>query len=181
MQGNRLTGHSHQFDTGFCCDEKRNDRDLHRNWNDREQLSNTELNTTSMAIQVIPATHKEVHLLSRPSELQLPDASEVYLLTRPLKTMAHRYKHTKKEAHFLSGPPELQPPDDSETQKLRSSTQVWQPRQEYSQFTEAEKAKFQDSFIYNDDRNFVRHNSVDKFSPYLVYLTKPDTSSDSIF
>ena len=44
VQGNRLTGHSHQFYTDFCCDEKRNDRDLHRKWNDREQLSNTELN-----------------------------------------------------------------------------------------------------------------------------------------
>ena len=134
-----------------------------------------------MAIQVIPATHKEVHLLSRPSELQLPDASEVYLLTRLLKTMAHQYRHTEKEAHLLSGPSELQPSDDSETQKFRSSTQVWQPRQEYSRFTETEKAKFQTPFIYNDDRNFVRHNSVKKFSPYLVYLTKPDTSSDAIF
>ena len=89
VQGNQLTGHSHQFYTDFCCDEKRNDRVLHRSWNDREQLSNTELNTTSMAIQVIPATHKEVHLLSGPSELQPSDASEVYLLPRPLKTMAH--------------------------------------------------------------------------------------------
>ena len=176
VQGNRLTGLSHQFNTDFCRDEKRNDRDLHRNWNDREQLSNIELNTTSMAIQVIPVTHKEAHLLSGPS-----DASEVYLLTRPLKTMAHQYRHTEKEAHLLSGPSELQLPDDSETQKLRSSTQVRQPRQEYSQFTETEKAKFQTPFIYNDDRNFVRHNSVEKFSPYLVYLTKPDTSSDSIF
>ena len=95
--------------------------------------------------------------------------------------MAHRYRHTEKEAHLFSGPSELQPPDDSETQKFRSSTQVRQPRQEYSRFTETEKAKFQDPFIYNDDRNFVQHNSVDKFSPYLVYLTKPDTSSDSIF
>ena len=179
VQGNRLAGHSHQYYTGFCCDEKRNDRDLHRNWNDREQLSNTELNTTSMAIQVIPATHKEVHLLSGPSELQPPDASEVYLLTRPLKTMAHRYRHTEKEVHLLSGPPELQPPDDSETQKFRSSTQIQQPRQEYSRFTETEKAKFQDPFIYNDERNFVWHNSVDKFSPNPVYMTTPNTSSVS--
>ena len=132
-------------------------------------------------IQLIPATHKEVHLLSEQSELQPPDASEVYLLPRPLKTMAHRYRHTEKEAHLLSGPSELQPPDDSETQKLRSSTQVQQPRQEYSRFTETEKAKFQTPFIYNDDRNFVRHDSVEKFSPHLVYLTKSDTSSDSIF
>ena len=75
-------------------------------------------------------TEKEAHLLSRPSELQPPDGSEVYLLPRPLKAMAHRY--TEKEAHLLSGPSELQPPDDLEAQKLRSSTQVWQPRQEYS-------------------------------------------------
>ena len=90
--------------------------------------------------------------------------------------MAHQY--TEKEAYLLSGPSELRPP---EAQKLRSSTQVWQPRQEYSRFTETEKAKFQTPFIYNDDRNFVWHNSVEKFSPHLVYLTKSDTSSDSIF
>ena len=83
--------------------------------------------------------------------------------------MAHQ--HTGKEAHLLSGPSELQPSEDSRTQKFRSSTQVQQPRQEYSRFTETEKAKFQDPFIYNDDRNFVRHNSVDKFSPNLVYMT----------
>ena len=91
--------------------------------------------------------------------------------------MAHR--HTEKEAHLLSGPSGLQPSEDSRTQKFRSSTQVQQPRQEYSRFTETEKAKFQDPFIYNDDRNFVRHNSVDKFSPNLVYMTTPNTSSVS--
>ena len=121
VQGNRLTGHSHQFNTDFCCDEKRSDRDLHRSWNDREQLSNTTLNTTSMAtIQAHRYRHteKEAHFLSRPSELQPPDTSEVYLLPRPLKTMAHRY--TEKEAHLLSGPSELQPPDDSEAQKFNT-------------------------------------------------------------
>ena len=107
VQGNRLTGLSHQFNTDFCCDEKRNDRDLHRSWNDREQLSNTTLNTTNMAIQVVPTTHKEV-----------------YLLPRPLKTMAHRYRHTEKEAHLLSGPPELQPPDDSEVQKFNTGPAI---------------------------------------------------------
>ena len=119
-----------------------------------------------MTTMNIPTTHKEV-----------------YLLPRPLKTMAHRYRHTEKEAHLPSGPSELQTPDDSEAQKLRSSTQVWQPRQEYSQFTETEKAKFQIPSTYNDERNFVWHNSVDKFSPNLVYQTKSDTSSvfDSIF
>ena len=148
VQGNQLTGLSHQFNTDFCCDEKRNDRDLHRSWNDREQLSNTTLNTTSMTT-----------------------------------IQAHRYRRTEKEAHLLSRPSELQLPDDLEAQKLRSSTQVQQPRKEYSRFTETEKAKFQTPSTYNDDRNFVRHNSVEKFLPHRVYPTKSDTSSvsDSIF
>ena len=137
-------------------------------------------------------TGKEVHLLSEPSELQPLKAmahryrhigKEVHLLSepselRPLKAMAHRY--TRKEDHLLLGPSELRPPE--ETQKF-NSTHVQQPRQEYSQFTETEKAKFQDPFIYNDERNFVRHNSVDKISPNLVFMTPPNTSSlsNSVF
>ena len=109
-------------------------------------------------------TGKEVHLLSEPSEL------------RPLKAMAHQY--TRKEAHLLSGPSELQPTEESETQKF-DSAHVQQPRQEYSRFTETEKAKFQIPFTYNDERNFVRHNSVDKISPNLVFMTTPNTSSVS--
>ena len=109
-------------------------------------------------------TRKEDHLLSEPSEL------------RPFKVMAHQY--TRKEAHLLSGPSELQPTEDSETQKF-DSAHVQQPRQEYSQSTETNKAKFQNPFIYNDDRNFVRHNSVSKISPNLVFMTTPNTSSVS--
>ena len=109
-------------------------------------------------------TKKEDHLLSEPSEL------------RPLKAMAHQY--TRKEAHLLSGPSELQLAEDSETQKF-DSAHIQQPRQEYSRFTETNKAKFQNPFIYNDERNFVRHNSIDKFSPNLVYMTTPSTSSVS--
>ena len=115
VQGNRLTGHSHQFYTDFCCDEKRNNTDLHRNWNDREQLSSTR--TTHQEVHRLPRslktmahryrhTEKEAHLLSEPSELQ------------PLKAMAHRY--TGKEAHLLSGPSELQPPESSEVQKFNT-------------------------------------------------------------
>ena len=110
---------------------------------------------------------KEAHLLSRPSEL------------RPFKAMAHR--HTRKEAHLLSGPSELQPTEHPETQKL-DSAHVQQTRQEYSRLTETEKAKFQNPFIYNDDRNFVRHNSVNKISPNLVFMTTQNTSlSNSVF
>ena len=42
--------------------------------------------------------------------------------------------------------------------------------------TENEKAKFQNPFTYNDQRNFVECNPVKKISNDLVYLTK-DTSS----
>ena len=172
-----------------------------KNVHDKETLStnlkmytnmNANMDTNHMAHRY-RHTEKEVHLLSEPSELQPLKAmahqyteKEAYLLSepselRPLKAMAHR--HTGKEAHLLSGPSRLQPSEDSRTQKFRSSTQVQQPRQEYSQFTETEKAKFQDPFIYNDDRNFVWHNSVDKFSPNLVYMTTPNTSSvpNSVF
>ena len=47
--------------------------------------------------------------------------------------------------------------------------------------TENEKAKFQNPFTYNDQRNFVECNPVKKISDDLVYPTKSHTSSDSIF
>ena len=46
---------------------------------------------------------------------------------------------------------------------------------------ENEKAKFQNLFTYDDQRNFVECNPVKKISDDLVYLTKSHTSSDSIF
>ena len=110
---------------------------------------------------------KEAHLLSGPSEL------------RPFKAMAHR--HTREEAHLLSRPSELQPTEHQETQKL-DSAHVQQTRQEYSRLTEINKAKFKDPFIYNDERNFVRHNSVSKISSNNVFMTTPNTSvSNSVF
>ena len=110
---------------------------------------------------------KEAHLLSGPSEL------------RPFKAMAHRY--TKEEAHLLSRPSELQPTEHPETQKL-DSAHVQQTRQEYSRLTEINKAKFQDPFIYNDERNLIRHNSVSKISSNNVFMTTPNTSvSNSVF
>ena len=52
--------------------------------------------------------------------------------------------------------------------------------QHYSQSTETEKAKFHTPFTYNDERNFVKCNSVKKLSDDLVHLTKSDTASASI-
>ena len=98
-----------------------------------------------------------------------------------LPPMAHRYRHTRKEAHLLSRPSELRLTEDSETQRYNPA-HVQQTRQEYSRLTETEKAKFQNPFTYNDDRNFVRHNSVNKISPNLVFMTTPNTSvSNSVF
>ena len=138
------------------------------------------MDTNHTAHRPFKDARKEVHLLSGPSELRpLKDArKEAHLLSRPselrpFKAMAHQ--HTRKEAHLLSGPSELQPTEHPETQKL-DSAHVQQTRQEYSQLTETEKAKFQNPFIYNDDRNFVRHNSVNKISPNLVFMTTQNTS-----
>ena len=172
---------------------------------------------------------------------------EFYILSRPLKAMAHLYRHTEKEVHLLSGPSELQPVNDCITQytprekdqdlpqlsstseaqhthrepatavsqaltascklqvdqrqndhqhqngqytqpkvyrrtrsmlKIRS-TDIQQTRHNYSQLTEIKKAKFQNPFTYNDERNFVECNPVKKISDDLVYPTK-DTSSASI-
>ena len=94
---------------------------------------------------------------------------------------AHRDRDARKEAHLLSRPSELQPTEHPETQKL-DPAHVQQTRQEYSRLTEINKAKFQNPFIYNDERNFVRHNSVSKISSNNVFMTTPNTSvSNSVF
>ena len=163
-----LPGFNHNADTTTYVETSRN---VHSNGalSTSLQMYTTRyanMDTNHMAHQYRD-TRKEVHLLSGPPEL------------RPLEAMAHR--NTRKEAHLLSRPSELQPTEHPETQKL-DSAHVQQTRQEYSRLTETEKAKFQDPFIYNDDRNFVRHNSVSKISSNNVFMTTPNTSvSNSVF
>ena len=100
---------------------------------------------------------------------------------RPLEEMAHRYRHTRKEAHLLSRPSELRPTEDPETQKS-DSAHVQHTRHEYSRSTEINKAKFQNPFIHNDDRNSVWHNSVSEISSNNVFMTTQNTSvSNSVF
>ena len=62
-------------------------------------------------------------------------------------------------------------------------TDVWQPRHDYSQLTENQKAKFQTPYIFNEERNSVKHNSVSKIPSDLVDQAKSVTASvsDSIF
>ena len=165
--------------TDKLCDRESRPIDLSESWSHKELLHNRP--KLIYREPIIPVTHKEA-----------------YLLSRPLKTMAHRL--TQKEVYLLSGPSELQPvndrvtqytsreedllqpPDVSVAQKLKSPTQIQQQtRHNYSQLTENEKAKFQNPFTYNDQRNFVECNPVKETSDDLVYLTKSHTSSDSIF
>ena len=160
-----LPGSNHNAETTTHVETSRN---VHNNGTlstslktDTNMNANMDTNHTAHRYR---HTRKKDHLLSEPSEL------------RPLKAMAHQY--TRKEAHLLSGPSELQPTEDSETQKF-DSAHVQQPRQEYSRSTETNKAKFQNPFTYNDERNFVRHNSVHKISPNIVFMTTPNTSSVS--
>ena len=77
-----------------------------------------------------------------------------------------------------------QPPDASEPQKLKGPTQTqWHPTPEYSHLTENQKAKFHSPYISNEERNLVRHNSVNKIPSNLVIQTKSSTASvsDSVF
>ena len=62
-------------------------------------------------------------------------------------------------------------------------TDVWNPTPEYSHLTENQKAKFHSPYILNEERNHVRHNSVNKIPSDLVIQTKLSTASvsDSVF
>ena len=223
----RLLDHNN---TDLQCDKESSLIDLPESWSHKELLHNI-YRLINHGNQIIPVTHKEPHVLSRPS-----------------KAMTQRRIHyIPKEVHLLSGPSELQPiidyttqytgkdltqlPSTSEAQhthrepataisqaltascKLRVDqrqnghqhqnghytkskvyrrtrsmlkircTNVQQTRHNYSQLTENEKAKFQNPFTYNDERNFVECNPVKKISDDLVHPTKSHTASvsDSIF
>ena len=62
-------------------------------------------------------------------------------------------------------------------------TEVWNPTPEYSHLTENQKAKFHSPYIYNEERNLVRHSFVNKIPSDLVTQTKSSTASvsDSVF
>ena len=215
----------------ILCDKESSLTDLPESWTHKELLHNM-YKLIIHGNQIIPVTHKEV-----------------YILSRPLKAMVQwRIHYMPKEVHLLSGPSELQPvtialphnehgiitqytprekdqdlpqllstseaqhthrePATAISQALIASyklqvdqhkiltiqprvcrrtrsmlkircTDIQQTRHNYSQSTETEKAKFHNPFTYNDERNFVEHNSVKKLSDDLVHLTKSDTSSAS--
>ena len=58
-------------------------------------------------------------------------------------------------------------------------TDVWNSTPEYSHLPENQKAKFHSSYISNEERNPVQHNSVNKIPSDLVTQTKSSTASVS--
>ena len=84
----RLPGYN---STDQLCDRESRPTDLSESWSHKELLHNT-YKLINHGNQIIPGTHREFHILSR-----------------PLKEMVHRYRRTEKEAHLLSGQSELQP------------------------------------------------------------------------
>ena len=149
----RLPGYNN---TDQLCDRESQLTDLSESWPHRELLHNRP-KLINQGYKIIPMAHKEVYLLSGPSELQ------------PVDDGVTQYTPKGKDQDLL------QPPDASEAQR-RSSNQD-------KNTADSQKKKKLTPSTDNDDRNFVRHNSVEKFSPDLVHLTKSDTSSvsDSIF
>ena len=76
----------------LLCDKESSLTDLPEFWSHKELLHNI-YELINHGNQIIPVTHKEV-----------------YLLSRPLKAMAQwRIHYMPKEVHLLSGPSELQP------------------------------------------------------------------------
>ena len=87
----RLPGYNN---TDQLSDRESLPTDLSEPWSHKELLYNRpELINRK---QIIPVTYREIY-------------RESYILSRPLKAMAHQYQHTEKEAHLLSGPSTLQP------------------------------------------------------------------------
>ena len=62
-------------------------------------------------------------------------------------------------------------------------TDVRNPTTENSYLTEYQKAKFPSPYTLNEERNHVRHNSVNEIPSNLVIQTKSNTASvsDSVF
>ena len=76
----------------LLCDKESSPTDLPESWSHKELLHNI-YGLINHGNQIIPVTHKEV-----------------YLLSRPLKAMTHwRIHYMLKEVCLLSGPSELQP------------------------------------------------------------------------
>ena len=85
----RLIDHNH---IDQLCDKESSLTDLQESWSQKELLHNR-FKLINQGYKIIPATHKEL-----------------YILSRPLKAIAQwRIQYMPKEVYLLSGPSELQP------------------------------------------------------------------------
>ena len=219
----RLEGYNN---TDQLCVRESLPTNLSGSWSYKELLHNI-YGLINHGNQIIPVTHKEVYLLSRPSKAMaqwkihyMP--KEDYILSGPSKlqpvadyTIATHCTH--KEFCFLPEPSKKKMDPYSLTKQTlvqhrqntswepatvvsqSSSNSYWiiqenctdqprvyrrtrsmlkirctdiqQTRHNYSQSTETEKAKFQTPSTYNDERNFLKCNSVKKLSDDLVHPT----------
>ena len=132
-----------------------------------------------VADYVTQYTHREKDLL------QLPSTSEAQDTHREPATAVSQALITSSKLRVDQCKMAIIPRVYRKTRSMLKTrcTDIRQTRHNYSQLTEAEKAKFQTPSTYNDERNFVECNSVKKISDDLVHLTKSDTSpiSASIF
>ena len=83
----------------LLCDKESSLTDLPESWSHEELLHNI-YGLINHGNQIIPVTHKEPHILSRPSKVMTQ----------------WRIHYMPKEVHLLSGPSELQPIIDYTTQ-----------------------------------------------------------------
>ena len=139
-------------------------------------------------------THKELCFLPEPSEKKMdPNSLTKQTLSRHSLTLVQHRQNTSWELATVVSQSSsnsywiMQENSTDQPRVYRRTrsmlkircTDVQQTRHNYSQSTETGKAKFQTPFTYNDERNFVKHNSVKKISDDLVHPTKSDTTSAS--
>ena len=165
----RLIDHNH---IDQPCDKESSPTDLPESWSHKELLHNR-YGLINHGNQIIPVTHKEVYILSRPSKLQ------------PITdyTIVTQYISREKDQDLPQLPSTLEPQEkitlEDQSSTLRCSD-VRETRHTHNQLTESVKAKFQTPFTSNEARNYVEHNSVESISQGLVHPTKSDTASASL-
>ena len=112
---------------------------------------------------------KEVYILSRPSEFQpVADYITQYTHREPATAVSQSLITSNKlwvdQCRMVTIPRVYR--RTRSMLKIRC-TDIRQTRHNYSQLTETEKAKFQTPSTYNDERNFVKCNSVKKYQMIL--------------
>ena len=104
----RLKGYNN---TDQLCDRESLPTDLPESWSHKEPLHNR-YGLSNHGDKIIPVTHKEAYILSRPSKAMAQwkihyIQKEVFILSRP-----RQFQYMPKEVYILSRPSKLQPVAD---------------------------------------------------------------------